>query len=83
MDKRIFGVLGFLVVLTIYVTVLIALAPVLPVVFLTALLAWLIIRRPIAHPGRVDSDIKTFSAKAGEVAGKLVDVLVRPLTGGP
>ena len=83
MSKNIVGILGFLVILTIYITVLVALAPVLPVVFLTTLLAWLIVRRPIAHPERVDSDIKVFRGKTGEVAGTLVETLVRPLIHGP
>lgn len=83
MNKNIIGILGFLLVLTIYVTVLVALAPVLPVVFLTALLAWLLIRRPITHPERFDSDIKAFRGKAGEVVSKLTEVLVQPLTHGP
>ena len=80
MDKRIFGVLGFLVILTIYVTVLVALAPVLPIMFLTALLAWMIIRRPFSHPGRVNSDIEVFRIRTGQAAAKLLEVLIRPLT---
>lgn len=80
MNKAVFGVMGFLFILIIYVTVLVALAPVLPIVFLTALLAWMIIRRPISHPGRVNSDIEAFRIKTGEAAAKLVELLIRPLT---
>ena len=80
MHKQVFGLLGFLVILTIYVTVLVALAPELPIVFLTALQAWMIIRQPMSHPDRMDSDLEVFRTKTGEAAGKLVEVLVRPLT---
>jgi len=82
MNKVIIRVLGFLVVLTIYTTVLVALAPVLPIVFLTTLLAWLIFRRPLTHPDHVYSDIKVFGVKAGEVAVRLIELLVSPLTHG-
>jgi len=83
MNKKTIRILGFLVILTIYITVLVALAPVLPVVFLGALVAWLIIRRPISNPKRIDTDIKDFSDKAGKIARKLIYMLVQTLTDGP
>jgi len=83
MNKHILGVFGFVVILTIYVMVLTVVAPALPIVFLTAFLAWLIIRRPLTYPERIDSDIKSFSVKVGEIAGKLFELLVRPLTRNP
>ena len=79
MNKNVFGILGFLVILTTYTMVLVALTPVLPVVLLTMLLAWLVIRRPLAHPERVDADVKALQARTGAVVGKLVEILVRPL----
>jgi hypothetical protein len=83
MNNNVCGILGFLVILTTYIMVLVALAPVLPVVLLTMLLAWLVIRRPMMHPERWDSDVKVFQAKTGAAAGKLVEILVRPLTHRP
>jgi len=83
MDNRAFGILGFVVILATYILVLVALAPVLPIVLLTMLLAWLVIRRPMAYPERWDSDVKVFQAKTGALAGKLLEVLVRSLTHRP
>jgi len=83
MNKNVFGILGFLVILTTYTMVLVALAPVLPVVLLTMLLAWLVIRRPIVYPERVDEDAQVLGAKTGAVVGKLIEILVHPLTHHP
>jgi hypothetical protein len=83
MNNRIIKVIAFLLILSIYVTLLAVLAPALPIFFLTGLLAWLIIRRPIVYPERIDSDLQLFGAKAGQAIGRLVGVLARTLTDGP
>ena len=83
MNKQVIGILEFLVILSIYVLILVVLAPLLPILFLTVLLAWLLIRRPITCPNRVDSDIKALRGKCSEVIGQLIEVLIRPLNHGP
>jgi len=68
MHRQVFSILGFLVTFTIHVTVLVAL--VLPILFPTALLAWIMFRRPMSNQGSMDSDLEYFRIKTGEVAGK-------------
>ena len=58
---------------------LVALTPVLPVVFLMTLLAWLVVRRPIVHPDRIDTDLNLFGNRPGGIATKMLPVSVRPL----
>ncbi len=76
MNKQLINILGLFVILIIYATVLTALVPALPIMFLTALLAWMIIRRPFSHPGRADSDHEVFRTASGKAASKLVEVLI-------
>lgn len=83
MRKNLVGILEFLVILATYIMVLIALVPFLPLVLLTVLLVWLVVRRPIAHPERMDSDVEVLRTKAGAVVAKLVETLVHPLTHRP
>jgi len=83
MNKSIIKAIGFLVVLSIYVTLLAVLAPALPIFFLIGFLVWLIVRRPIIYPERIDSDLKVFTTKAGQVIGRLIGVLTRTLADGP
>lgn len=80
MNKKIVNFMGFIIILYIYVTLLIALAPVVPIIFLTGLLVWIVVRRPITHPERIDADIKMFAKKVGEIAGKIFETLVMPFT---
>ncbi len=80
MNNKIARFIGFIVILYIYVTLLITLSSALPIIFLTGLLAWIIIRRPITYPDRIKTDIKMFSNKVGEVACKIFEILVKPLS---
>ena len=72
--------MGFIIILYIYVTLLVALSPVIPIIFLTGLLAWIVIRRPITHPERIDTDIKAFAQKVGDITEKIFETLVLPFT---
>jgi len=79
MYKHILGVLGFLVILSVYVTLLVVLARVLHILFLAALLAWLLVRRPMMYPERASPDIKAFADWVGASVRTLIGVLVQPL----
>lgn len=82
MEERILGVTAFMLLICIYTTVMFVFAQLLPFLFLAGLLAWVVIRRPIAHPERVDTDINTLSSKTGHTVGRLAEALIRPLTDG-
>ena len=82
MNNNIVGILVFLLMLTLYTTVLIAVSSVLPFIFLVSLVAWLIIRRPMMYPGRVERDLRQLELKTGEVVYRLMEMLVRPLSQG-
>lgn len=79
MNMRLERVLVFLVILTCYATVLLALAWMLPYAALLGLGVWFALRRPLAHLGRADADIATFARHTGDFAGKALEFLVRPL----
>ena len=78
MNRKIISLMGFIIILYIYVTLLVALTPVIPIIFLTGFLAWIIIRCPLTYPERIDTDIRAFSNKVGEIAGKIFEILVLP-----
>ena len=80
MKASVLGVVGFLVILTIYITGLALIAPFLPAAFLIALLGWFTLRRPFSPSGSAESDIDMFGQKTGEVAVLLIKVLVQPLS---
>jgi hypothetical protein len=79
MNKPFVGALKSLVILCIYLTLIIALAPVLHIIFLAGLLAWIVVRRPIAHTDRINTDVSAFAQKVGTVMGKAMETLIRPL----
>jgi len=79
MNKQIVGMLGFFVILVIYLTLLVALARVLPILFLGVLLLWLILRRPMTHPDRIDKDIDAFAGHVGLAVRKSAELLLSPL----
>lgn len=79
MDKRIIGVIAFLVLLCIYVTVLVALAPILPVLCLASVAPWVVIRRPFKYPGRMEDDLRRFSHGLADGVEKLLRALFQPL----
>ncbi len=83
MNSRLLRAICFVVVLSIYVTLLAILARALPLLFLTGLLAWLVVRRPFVYPERIEPDVRLFSEKAGQTIGRLIGVLARTWTGGP
>ena len=73
------GAIAFVLLVTVYALVLMALATVLPIVFLISLAAWLIVRRPIANPSRIQEDVRRFASVAAAVLSRLFEFLVRPL----
>lgn len=79
MEKKIMGVITFLILLCIYVTVLIALIPVMPILCLSVIALWIIIRQPFKHPGRMEDDIKRFSQVLGEGVRKFLQFLFQLL----
>jgi hypothetical protein len=83
MNGRIFGVIGFLVILCVYTTLVMALSSALPFVFLGGLLVWMLWRKPMSHPGRLDADARVLAQKTGEVAEKALKALMWPLVNWP
>lgn len=77
--KRLFGLLGFSILLSLYLTVIFILGRIAPLLFFFALLAWVIIRQPIAYPNRADSDIKKLAEEAGSLVQRLGHILTYPL----
>ena len=80
--KRLFGLLGFSMLLSLYLTVIFLLGKIAPLLFFFALLAWVIIRQPTVHPNRVDSDIKKLAEGARKIVQRLAEILTYPLTKG-
>jgi hypothetical protein len=83
MQNSIMGVVGFVVILCIYTTLVVALASALPFAFLGGLLVWMLWRRPTAHPGRLNADARVLAQKTGEVAKKALKALMWPLVNWP
>lgn len=77
--KRLFGLLGFSILLSLYLTVIFILGRVAPFLFFGLLLAWVIIRQPITHPNRVNSDIKKLAEEAKRLVQRLAEILTYPL----
>ncbi len=77
--KRVVSLLGFSMLGSLYLTVIFILGRIAPFLFFFALLAWVIIRQPIAYPNRVDSDIKKFAEEAGRLVQRLGEILTYPL----
>ncbi len=80
MDQKIARVLAFFIMLIIYTAIITVIARILPIIFLLSLLAWLIIRKPLSDQERLASDLREFRTKTGEAAGKLVEMLLYPLS---
>jgi len=78
--KRLFGLLGFSILLSLYLTIIFILGQIAPFLFFCALLAWVIIRQPTVYPNRVDSDIKKFAQETGRAVQRLTEILTYPLT---
>jgi len=79
MDKKIMGVIAFLVLLCLYVTVLVALAPILPILCLASVALWVVLRRPFKYPGRMEDDMRRFSRGLADGVEKLLRALFQPL----
>lgn len=75
MENKIMGVIACLILLCLYMTVLIALIPVMPILSLAVIALWMIIRRPFMYPGRMEDDVKRFSRALGEAVRKLLQFL--------
>jgi hypothetical protein len=78
--KRLFGLLGFSILLSLYLTVIFILGRIAPFLFFCVLFAWVIIRQPTAYPNRADSDIKKFAEEARRIVQRLAEILTYPLT---
>lgn len=70
---------GFAGLACVYTIVLLAVASLIPFLFLIGLLVWLIWRRPITHAGRVDADARALGDALAQVAAKAIRGLVWPL----
>jgi hypothetical protein len=81
MNKRILGIICFLAMLALYITLLRALARVLPEICLIALVVWGIVRRPLKYPERMEEDMEALSTKAAKGIKVLLGILFRPLKG--
>ena len=79
MNKPVVGAMKSFAILCIYLTVIIALAPVLHIIFLAGLLGWIVVRRPMAHPDRINTDVSAFATKVGSGIAKATEALIRPL----
>lgn len=79
MQKKISGAVVFFVLLCIYLTALIVLSSILPIICLASFVFWMIIRQPLNYPGRMDDDIKNFSQALSKNIEKLLRILVQPL----
>lgn len=79
MDRKVVGAISFLVLLVLYVTVLMLVAPILPILCLAGLVMWVVVRRPLTSPGRVEGDLRLFARGLGEAVEGLLRTLIRPL----
>jgi len=52
----------------------------LPYGVLIGLVVWMIVRRPLSRPQRLESDLQAFGRQVGDVAEKLARSLVHPLS---
>lgn len=83
MQKKVMGAIAFLVLLCLYVTVLVALAPILPILCLAAVALWVALRRPFKYPGRLEGDLRRLSRGLSDGAERLLRALFQPLRDDP
>ena len=76
--KHLFGILGFSILLSLYITVVFILGRIAPFLFFFAVLAWVIIRQPFVYPNRADTDIRKLAEETEKMICKLAQVLIYP-----
>jgi hypothetical protein len=75
MDRVVLAALAFLMMLAVWVTVFVVLAPIMPILILAGFAAWLVIRKPFHHPGRLEGDLTLFCQTMARIVRRIVDSL--------
>lgn len=79
MMNRLFGLLGFSILLSLYLTVIFIVGRIAPFLLFIAILAWMIIRQPTAYPHRIETDIKKLAEGTERTVQRLAEILTYPL----
>lgn len=79
MMNRLLGLLGFSILLSLYLTVIFIIGRIAPFLLFFAILAWVIVRQPTAHPNRIDTDIKKLAEGTERTVQRLAEILTYPL----